>query len=124
MLAGAQCSGTTHSPQGGTDDDNHGNRPDIWDRRQCRAAGPRQRDKIHGIPANISRRAGEASACSAFRARHDVFFIAQLIAIAEHCPQTRIFRRASPQVAQAAYHSTGERKQVGARTGPRLLRVI
>lgn len=56
--------------------------------------------------------------------RHDVFFIAQLIAIAEHSPQTRIFRRASPQVAQAAYHSTGEREQVGARTCPRLLRVI
>lgn len=56
--------------------------------------------------------------------RHDVFFVAQLIAIAEHSPQTRIFRRASPQVAQAAYHSTGERNQAGAQTGPRLLRTI
>lgn len=56
--------------------------------------------------------------------RHDAFFVAQLIAIAEHSPQTRLFRRASPQIAQAAYHSTDERNQAGAQTGPRLLRVV
>lgn len=56
--------------------------------------------------------------------RHDAFFVAQLIAVAEHSPQTRTFRRATPQVAQAAYHSAGERSQAGERSGPRLLRVI
>ncbi|EAQ37433.1 hypothetical protein NB311A_03959 [Nitrobacter sp. Nb-311A] len=57
-------------------------------------------------------------------AHHDAFFVTQLIAIAVNGPQTRIFRRATPQVAQAAYHSTGERNQASAQSGPRLLRVI
>ena len=57
-------------------------------------------------------------------ARHDAFFVTQLIAVAEYSPQTRMFRRATPQVAQAAYHSTGERNQAGAQSGARLLRVI
>jgi hypothetical protein len=35
-----------------------------------------------------------------------------------------MFRRATPQVAQAAYHSTGERNQADAQSGLRLLRVI
>lgn len=59
-----------------------------------------------------------------FATRHDAFFITQLIAIAEHSPQTRMLRRATPQVAQAAYHSTGERNQAGAQSGQRLLRVV
>ena len=66
----------------------------------------------------------ERPAGSAFITRHDAFFVTQLIAVAEHSPQTRMFRRATPQVAQAAYHSTDERNQAGAQSGPRLLRVI
>ncbi len=48
-------------------DDDRGNGPDIWNRRQCRT-GPGRRDRIDNIrTARISRRAGGASACSAFR---------------------------------------------------------
>jgi hypothetical protein len=47
-----------------------------------------------------------------------------LIAIAQHSPQTRVLRRAAPQVAHAAYHSTSERDPGRAQTGPRLLRVV
>lgn len=57
-------------------------------------------------------------------ARHDAFFITQLIAVAQHSPQTRVLRRAAPQVANAAYHSTSDRDQRRAQTGPRLLRVV
>ena len=60
---------------------------------------------------------------SRFMARHDAFFVTQLIAMAQHSPQTRVLRRAAPQVAQAAYHSTNEQNQGSAQTGPRLLRV-
>ena len=56
-------------------------------------------------------------------ARHDAFFVTQLIAMAQHSPQTRVLRRAAPQVAQAAYHSTNEQNQGSAQTGSRLLRV-
>jgi hypothetical protein len=57
-------------------------------------------------------------------ARHDAFFVTQLIAMAQHSPQTRVLRRATPQVAQAAYHSTGEQNQGNAQTSLRLLRVV
>ena len=60
---------------------------------------------------------------SRFMARHDAFFVTQLIAMAQHSPQTRVLRRAAPQVAQAAYHSTNEQNQGSAQTGSRLLRV-
>jgi hypothetical protein len=56
-------------------------------------------------------------------ARHDALFVTQLIAIAQHSPQTRVLRRAAPQVAHAAYHSTSDRNQGSAQTSPRLLRV-
>ena len=55
--------------------------------------------------------------------RHDAFFITQLIAMAQHSPQTRVLRRAAPQVAHAAYHSTSEQNQSSAQAGPQLLRV-
>ncbi|WP_347262624.1 hypothetical protein [Nitrobacter sp.] len=98
--------------------------------------------RISGIAANAARPAHERATKSPgsnpisavapmehqpvprFATRHDAFFVAQLIAIAEHSPQTRLFRRASPQVAQAAYHSTGERNRAGEQTDPRLLRVV
>ena len=56
-------------------------------------------------------------------ARHDAFFIAQLIAMAQHSPQTRVLRRADPQVARDAYHSTTSQKQAAAQTQPRFMRV-
>jgi hypothetical protein len=57
-------------------------------------------------------------------ARHDAYFVTQLIAMEQHSPQTRVLRRAEPQVARAAYHSTNEQNQDNAQTAPRLLRVI
>jgi hypothetical protein len=51
-------------------------------------------------------------------ARHDAYFIAQLIAMAQHSTQTEVLRPAGPQVAQAAYPPTNEPNR------PRLLRVI
>ena len=57
-------------------------------------------------------------------ARHDAFFVTQLIAMAQHSSRTRVLRRAEPQVAHAAYHSTGGQKQDRAQTAPRLLRVV
>lgn len=58
-------------------------------------------------------------------ARHDALFITQLIAMAQHSPQTRVLRRAAPQVAQAAYHSTRDHNQDSPQTNPpRLLRVV
>jgi hypothetical protein len=56
--------------------------------------------------------------------RHDASFVTQLIAMAQHSPQTRALRRAEPQVARAAYHSTNEQNQANAQAAPRLLRVI
>jgi hypothetical protein len=56
-------------------------------------------------------------------ARHDAFYVTQLIAMAQHSLQTRVLCRAAPQVAQAAYHSTNEQNQDRAQTGTRLLRV-
>ncbi|MEH6951525.1 hypothetical protein V4R08_09285 [Nitrobacter sp. NHB1] len=56
--------------------------------------------------------------------RHDALFVTQLIAMAQHSPQTRVLRRAAPQVAHAAYHSASERNPGSAQTSPRLLRVI
>jgi hypothetical protein len=57
-------------------------------------------------------------------ARHDALFVTQLIAMAQHSPQTRVLRRAAPQVAHAAYHSTSDRNQGSVQTGPRTLRVV
>ena len=57
-------------------------------------------------------------------ARHDASFVTQLIAMAQHSPQTRALRRAEPQVARAAYHSTNEQNLDNAPPAPRLLRVI
>lgn len=56
--------------------------------------------------------------------RHDAYFVTQLIAMAQHSPQTRVLRRAEPQVARTAYHSTNEQKQDNAQPAPRLLRII
>jgi hypothetical protein len=58
------------------------------------------------------------------QSRHDAFFVTQLIATAQHSPQTRVLRRAEPQVAHAAYRSTSGQKRDGAQTAPRLLRVV
>lgn len=57
-------------------------------------------------------------------ARHDASFVTQLIATAQHSPQTRVLRRAEPAVARAAYHSTNEQNLDNAPPAPRLLRVI
>jgi hypothetical protein len=57
-------------------------------------------------------------------ARHDASFVTQLIATAQHSPQTRVLRRAEPAVARAAYLSTNEQNQGNAQAAPRLLRVI
>jgi hypothetical protein len=57
-------------------------------------------------------------------ARHDALFVTQLIAITQHSPQTRVLRRATPQVVHAAYHLTNDRNQGSAQTRPRLLRVV
>jgi hypothetical protein len=43
--------------------------------------------------------------------RPDASFLAQLIATADHSPQTRTLRRASSADAMAAYHSTAHRGQ-------------
>jgi hypothetical protein len=51
-------------------------------------------------------------------ARHDAYFVAQLIAMAQHGTQTEVLRPAGPQVARAAYPPTNEPNR------PRLLRVI
>jgi hypothetical protein len=56
--------------------------------------------------------------------RHDAFFVAQLLAMAQHGPQARVLRRDAPQVARAAYNSTSEQAQGNAQTGSRLLRVV
>lgn len=49
--------------------------------------------------------------------RSDASFLTQLIATAEHVPQTRCLRRGSPADAQAAYGPpTGERRSVTRRT--------
>jgi hypothetical protein len=57
-------------------------------------------------------------------ARHDAFFVAQLIAMAQHGPQMRILRHAAPRIAHAAYHSASEHIQGNAQTGLRVMRVI
>ena len=51
--------------------------------------------------------------------RHDAFFVAQLIAVAEHDPQTRPLRRATPQDARAAYQSTAVQNRAAAHVAPR-----
>jgi len=43
--------------------------------------------------------------------RPNASFVTQLIATAEHSPQTRTLRRASSADALAAYHSTAHRSQ-------------
>jgi hypothetical protein len=57
-------------------------------------------------------------------ARHDAFFVTQLIAMAQRSPETRVLRYAEPRVAHAAYQSTRGQKRDGAQTAPRLLRVV
>jgi hypothetical protein len=57
-------------------------------------------------------------------ARHDAFFVTQLLAMAQRGPQTRVLRRDAPQVARAAYNSTSKQTQGNAQTGSRLLRVV
>jgi hypothetical protein len=44
--------------------------------------------------------------------RPDAFFVTQLIATAEHAPQTCALRRATPEAAQAAYGSVTNRTLV------------
>ncbi|MBS0528045.1 MAG: hypothetical protein JSS22_01460 [Proteobacteria bacterium] len=56
-------------------------------------------------------------------ARPDAFFVAQLIAMAQHSPQTRMLRRADPQIASDAYHSTTIQNGTVAVAAPRVLRV-
>lgn|GEM_PF-5269681 len=55
--------------------------------------------------------------------RHDAFFVTQLIAMAQHCAQTRQLRRATPADAGAAYRSTTSQNQAAGRVTPRTLRV-
>lgn len=55
-------------------------------------------------------------------ARHDAFFVAQLIAMAHYSPQTRALRRADPQVAHAAYSTTVQNENIAQAT-PRVLRI-
>jgi hypothetical protein len=51
--------------------------------------------------------------------RPDPRFVAHLIAMAEHSPQTRPLRRAGPAVAQAAYGSLATGKAAHAPLGSR-----
>jgi hypothetical protein len=51
--------------------------------------------------------------------RHDTFFVAQLIAVAQHDPQTRPLRRATPQDARAAYRSVTAQNRTTVQMAPR-----
>lgn len=65
---------------------------------------------------------GQAPACrpvSRHAPRHDAFFVAQLIAVAQHSPQTRPLRRATPQDARAAYRSAEVQNRAAAQAAPR-----
>jgi hypothetical protein len=55
--------------------------------------------------------------------RPDAFFVAQLIAMAQHSPQTRVLRRATPEDARATYHSTTVQNENVAQAAPRVLRI-
>jgi hypothetical protein len=44
-------------------------------------------------------------------ARPDASFVTHLIATAEHSPQTRMLRRAAPELAEAAYRSVANQNQ-------------
>jgi hypothetical protein len=55
--------------------------------------------------------------------RHDAFFVAQLIAVAQHSPQTRPLRRATPQDAGNAYRSAIVQNRAAAQAAPRTSRV-
>lgn len=61
--------------------------------------------------------------CPAHGPRHDAFFVAQLIAMAQHSPQTRVLHRASPRDAQAAYGSTAIQNRTAALPAARMLLV-
>ncbi|MBN9006235.1 MAG: hypothetical protein J0H40_12565 [Rhizobiales bacterium] len=52
--------------------------------------------------------------------RHDAFFVAQLIAVAQHSPQTRPLRRATPHDAQAAYRSATVQNRTAAQAALRM----
>jgi hypothetical protein len=66
---------------------------------------------------------GEPPPQSRSMLRHDALFVTQLIATAQHSPQTRVVRHAAPQAASAAYHSMSEQDRGSARAGFRLLRL-
>ena len=51
--------------------------------------------------------------------RHDAFFVAQLIAVAQHSPQTRPLRRATPQDARAAYRSAAAQNRAATQVASR-----
>lgn len=65
--------------------------------------------------------AAEYKPASAHGPQHDAFFVAQLIAMAQHSPQTRALRRASPQDAQAAYDSAAIQNRTALPTARMLL---
>jgi len=67
--------------------------------------------------------APECRPASRHTPRHDAFFVAQLIAGAQHSPQTRPLRRAMPQDAGAAYRSTTIQNRAAAQRAPRTLLV-
>jgi hypothetical protein len=67
--------------------------------------------------------AAECKPSPAYEPRHDAFFVAQLIAMAQHSPQTRALRRASPQDAQTAYDSTVLQNRTAALPAARMLLV-
>jgi hypothetical protein len=56
---------------------------------------------------------------SSYAPRHDAFFVAQLIAVAQRSPQTRPLRRATPQDAGAAYRSATVQNRAAAQAAPR-----
>ena len=51
--------------------------------------------------------------------RHDAFFVAQLIAVAQHSPQTRPLRRATPQDARVAYRSAAAQSRAATQVASR-----
>jgi hypothetical protein len=87
-------------------------------------AGTAEVTEIAGVTEITVIAPAERPPVSRSSACHDAFFVTQLIAVAQHSPQTRVLRRAEPQVAQAAYHSTSGQNQDGAQAAPRLLRVV
>ena len=63
--------------------------------------------------------APECRPASRHSPHHDAFFVAQLIAVAQHSPQTRPLRRATPQDARTAYQSTTAQNRTATQIAPR-----